>query len=512
MNIAENRGARLSLPLVFMIMLSLIGGAGLVSGAGKAQQAGTFYVEVSGDDGSGDGSSAKPWGSIEHALTQVADGSTILVRPGVYTGRQRIRGNFTTGVTVKSETPYKAILENNGRVLTVYGYSNIPVTGIIIEGFEIRHSGAGSAALVVHVDGAGNGFVSNITFRNNIFHDSYDNDLLKINHSAHHITVTGNIFYNQTGHDEHIDVNSVEDVVVQDNIFFNDFEGSGRTNPNNTGSFIVIKDSNGDSDMYTGNDRITVRRNIFLNWEGSTGSNFVLIGEDGMPFYESRNVLVENNLMLGNSDNVMRAAFGVKGGQNITFRHNTVAGDLPALAFALRLNREGKNPINDNIRFYNNIWSDPTGTMGSTGSGSNDFSDTPQGETQNWVLHNNVYWNGGQAIPADSGELINYTDDPNRTVANPQLGSQNGLVLPRWSGSQFGGGFSTIEATFADLVTNYGTPIGNVTTDAADAAHSSPEDILGNVRSKPDIGAVEADPVVFPAENDLYLPYITIGR
>ncbi|MEM8859759.1 MAG: hypothetical protein AAGD96_15640, partial [Chloroflexota bacterium] len=257
-----------------------------------------------------------------------------------------------------------------------------------------------------------------------------------------------------------------------------------------------------------GNDNIIVRRNIFLNWAGSTGSNCVLIGEDGQSFYESRNVLVENNLMLGNSSNVMRAAFGVKGGQNVTFRHNTVVGDLPALAFAMRLNQEGSNPVNDNIRFYNNIWSDPTGTMGSTGSGSNDFSDTPMGETQNWVLHNNLYWNGGSEIPSSGSELINYTDDANRVEANPQLGDQAGLVLPRWTGSQFGGGFSTIEGVFVDLVTKYGTPAGSAVIDAADAANGSSEDILGNIRSRPDIGAVEVNPAVIGPENDIFLPLV----
>jgi hypothetical protein len=42
------------------------------------------------------------------------------------------------------------------------------------------------------------------------------------------------------GSDEHIDVSSVTDVVIQDEVFFNDFEGSGRTNGNDTSSFVLV--------------------------------------------------------------------------------------------------------------------------------------------------------------------------------------------------------------------------------------------------------------------------------
>lgn len=457
-----------------------------------------FYVALNGNDTSGNGSAAQPWATITHALDSVPDGSTILVKPGVYNGRVQLRGSFTQGVTVRSEIPYQAQLRHNDTVITCF-YGQ----GITLEGFDIAHTPGSAGALVIQIQdligpSGGTDFVSRITLRNNIMHDSYNNDILKINNGAGNITVAGNIFYNQNGTDEHIDVNSVTDVVIQDNIFFNDFAGSGRINNNSTSSYIVIKDSNGSDDSNLGSHNITVRRNVFLNWEGNTGNNFVIVGEDGKNYFEAQNVLVENNLMLGNSANVMRAAFGVKGGKDITFRSNTIVGDLPALAYAMRLNTEGSNPPNENIRFYNNIWADPTGTMGAENpTRPNDFSDTPPGETASFVLDNNLYWNGGTAVPSDSAELINYTADSKRIVADPLLNDQSGLILPRWvpAANQFADGSPTIQTAFDRLVTLYGTPAdGSPLIDAANAAQTPTDDILGNLRTTPDIGAVEFVP------------------
>jgi len=478
-----------------------------------------YYVATNGSDTTGIGSSASPWRTIDHALDSIPDGSLVWVRPGDYVGRVSLSGNFTQGVTVRSETPYQARLRNTGPAVVSYE----GVRGVTLEGFDIAHSGPGASGLVVHLDGGGGGErVQRVTLRNNVLHDSYNNDILKINNGSTQITVEGNLFYNQTGSDEHIDINSVTDVVVQDNVFFNDFAGSGRNNANDTSSFIVIKDSNASDDDVLGSQRITVRRNVFLNYEGSTGSNFVLIGEDGQPFYEAQTVLVENNLMLGNSPNVMRAPFGVKGSRDVTFRNNTIAGDLPSLAYAMRLNREGANLQVDQARFYNNIWSDPNGTMGAENpSRPNDFSDTPPADLLSFNLDNNLYWNGGQPIPQDPAEKINYTSDTHRVTADPKLGSQGGLVLPRWNpgSGHFNDGSAAIREAFERLVANYGSPgVDSPALDAADPANAPPDDILGRPRpsgAAPDLGAYEAVPLLdlraAPGIGELYLSWQTGG-
>lgn len=445
-----------------------------------------FYVATNGANQTSNGTSASPWATIEYALGRVPDGATIVVRPGTYNGQVRLEGVFSQGVRVVSEQPYRAMLRHTATVVIAYD-----AVGITLEGFDIAHAGAGAAALVIQIQnlrGSGEP-TGRITLRNNVLHDSHNNDILKINNGAAFVTVEGNVFYNQAGSDEHIDVNSVTDVLIQDNIFFSDFAGSGRSNTNETSSFVVVKDSNGADDDVMGSDRITIRRNVFLNWEGSSGSNFLLLGEDGMAYYEARNVTVENNLFLGNSSNGMRSAFGVKGCRDVTFRNNTVAGNLPASEYAFRLNREGSNLADDNIRFFNNIWSDPTGTMG-------DFSDAVQTDVIGSLIRRNLYWNGGSTVPSESADVLAPNADAMRVVADPGLPAQSGIALPRWnpSAGTFGGGASAICAAHRALVEGYGAIAGTQAVDGADPAQAPAEDILRRPRpagAAPDFGAYE---------------------
>jgi hypothetical protein len=479
--------ARTAALLVFLIGLPLTPPA--VAGGP------VFWVAPDGDDDQGDGSPSSPWATLTFAVDNVPDGATVMVRPGTYPGRVNLRRRFAGGITVRSEVPYQARLRHTSTVVTAF-----TAEGITLEGFDLAHSGPAAGGLVIQIQDliAGPDRTRRITLQDNVIHDSFNNDLVKVNFGATQVTIRGNLFYNQAGSDEHIDVNSVTDVVIEGNVFFNDFEGSGRVNGDDTSSFIVIKDSDAGDDDMLGSRRITVRRNVFLHWQGSTGANFVLLGEDGQPFFEAQEVLVENNLFLGDSSSVMRAVFGVKGGNQITFRHNTVVGDLPSLAYAMRLNTEGQNPANQNLFFRANVWADPTGTLGAENpSRPNDFSDTPPGQTGSFVLARNLYWNGGAAIPEDGGELVNYTNDTERVVADPLLPPLAGLVLPRYLPveQRFADGSTTIAQVFRRLAEDYGTPApGSPLIGAADPAHAPADDLLGRARSDgaPDLGAVEA--------------------
>jgi hypothetical protein len=440
-----------------------------------------YYVATTGSDSTGNGSSSSPWATIAKAVQSVPDnGSEIVVRNGTY-GQTILSRKFSKIATIRAENAYQAKIRSADALAVMLYYAR----NIELSGFDIaRTNPSSSNPLLVKVAGG-----DNLILRNNILHESYNNDLLKVNEGTRNFLVIGNVFRNQHGvAGQHIDINGCVDVTVRENIFFNDAAAAGipASTINQTHGFIVVKNSSGYQD-YPESRRVRIANNVFLNFQGSAGSNFVLLGEDGYSYYEIEDVMVENNLMLGNSSTPMRAPLGVKGARKVVFRNNTVAGDLPGSAFTVRFNREASNPVNDGIRLRNNVWSDPMGTMG-------DFADGAKTESRNVLLDNNIYWNGGSSIP-DDGEILAASMDVRGLVANPQLPAQFGIVSPNWQGSSFKSGTQTIRAEFERLVQTYGKPApGSPVMGRSDASDSPETDILDAPRGvAPDIGAYQVN-------------------
>ncbi len=402
------------------------------------------------------GTLTEPWATLEYAAAEVPDARcTVWFQDGTYSGDNRIKRSFETFTRFKAINPYRAILQHEGPVVSISGGSHM-----ILEGFVFQHSGPSSDSLVVQVYRNEEVWSEYIIFRNNIFRDSYNSDLLKIYNGARFVTVSNNVFYNQGAADQHMDVNSVTDVTIQENVFFNDFAASGRPVENDTKHYIVIKDSNEDDDGMQGSERITVQRNIFLNWQGDSGETFVQVGNDGKPYFEARDVTIQDNLFLGNSPIPIGAAFGVSGAQDVQFINNTISGDLPSHAYAIRLSIKADNPKNEKITLCNNIWSDPTGTMGMgtpEEKDDNEFSDGSPDSTVNLVLEHNLYWNGVEVIP--DGEVLSpLWDDPHDVVADPQLNTDfSDLILPVWNGTEFLSGNQAIRDEFLRLAHEYGS-------------------------------------------------------
>jgi hypothetical protein len=478
--------------IIFIFILSSTSQASIQSSciSEKVRQ-NTFYIASSGDNRKGDGSFLNPWASIRHAAGTVPDNSLILVKPGTYEQKIKISKSFKSGITIRSQVPYMAKLTGNQRVVALVSEAS----NIEIEGFEISHINKNAKPLVVHIDGWGRNNVNNITLRNNIIHDSYNNDLLKINNGAENIKVLCNIFYNQGDSDEHIDINSAKNVVIKNNIFFNDFEASSRYYTKKSSSFIAIKDSNGKEDIFIGAHNITLDGNIFLNWQGSHGHGFILVGEDGKPYFEADSVEIYNNLLLGNSKHPMRSPLGIKGAKNVFFYHNTISGDLPSNAYAIRINKEGKNFPSENINLYSNIWADNTGSMGNGPHEKyNDFSDTLPFGTESFLLFGNVYWNGNKKIPSSFLDIINYSDDTAAIIRDPGLKIPSELIALSWNANkrQFADSSVNIEQIFLNLIYKYAIPEYPRTTINKEGIPKS--DIIQSKRSSnATIGAFQTD-------------------
>jgi hypothetical protein len=455
---------------------------------------GTYYLAPSGDDVLGDGSRQRPWRTVRHAARRVPDdGSTIVLLDGLYVGSELIDRRFSQPCTVRAEHPYQATLRSpadSNRVFTCYAGRNV-----ILEGLELVGSGATQDAYLVHVSSRK---TDHVTFADCIIHDSYNNDLVKVNAHAHHIAFRGCIFFNQNDHegDEHLDINTVTEVRVEGSIFFNDFPGSGRELENRAHSFVVIKNS-GNTPNVT--QRVTFRRNIFLNWQGKVDQCYVLLGEDGKPFYEAQNVLIENNLFLHHSPVRFWGTLLLKGGLNeIAFRSNTIIGHPHVKwsgAFAAVCQRIGNNPPMGNLVFCNNIWCDTSGEMPRFSmSRAEVFA---RGNEP--VLRNNLYFNGGKPIPSATQDLLAPGRDAKGRVADPKLGNPNeGVTLPRWDAARgrFLSGEKTIREEFVRLVRQYAAlGEGSAAIDAADTPTAPRDDILGNRRgARPDIGCFEKNP------------------
>jgi hypothetical protein len=456
----------------------------------------TYYVSPSGNDSTGVGSASNPWATPARAIAQVPDnGSTIIVRDGTY-GQTLITRKFEKRVLLRAENAYRARIHNaNALALFVWNASNVEIAGFDIA----RTNPLTPHPLATHIAAS-----TNIVFRNNVIHESYNNDLVKINEESRGVAIIGNIFRNQQGGaGQHIDVNGCTDVTIRDNIFFNDAAAGSMSQAaiNLTHGFIVVKNSGNVPESR----RTRIVNNIFLNYQGSLGSNYVLIGEDAKPFHEAQEIDVENNLMMGNSWTRMRAPFSVKGGRDILFRNNTIVGNFPGQAFAARFLREGANPVMLNIRLLNNIWSDPTGSM-------EDFSDGPPADTSGLVLSNNLYWNGGSPIPVDE-EVLNVTDDIRGLTANPLLPLQPNVVLPNWQGTRFPSGSTTARAEFERLVRSYGTPAaGSPVIGRSDPSETPEADMMDAPRGHaPDIGAVQVNGVRSGLRLALFRPRVMGG-
>jgi len=107
----------------------------------------TYYVATTGND-SADGSSTTPWRTLQHAVDTIANGDTILVKPGTYIGcRMQYPGASGAPKTLKAETAGTVTLNAEGPINPRHSilqiaqdFGSTPVPYWVVDGFTVINS------------------------------------------------------------------------------------------------------------------------------------------------------------------------------------------------------------------------------------------------------------------------------------------------------------------------------------------------------------------------------------
>lgn len=113
----------------------------------------TYYVDPTGDDGSGDGSEGLPWATITHALTQIVDGDKVIVNDGTYSERIVANAVYETGVVIEAANRHGAILTNSSNNYCWEFDGGSASKGWTLRGFQMKPAdGTGSSGSWIRFD------------------------------------------------------------------------------------------------------------------------------------------------------------------------------------------------------------------------------------------------------------------------------------------------------------------------------------------------------------------------
>jgi parallel beta helix pectate lyase-like protein/pectate lyase-like protein len=202
-----------------------------------------YYVSPLGSD-QNKGTSAKPFVTIQRAADVVRPGDTVVVRPGLYTGGERIvtvekGGAAGAWITFRSEQKWGAVLDGReGKSLEGWYFG--PAVGYVrIEGFEIRN-------LQEHGFDSYGGGVHDLMIAANHVHDigrnctdtSNGRTGASLGAETRGVTFDGNVWHDigrfapgEQGcapeteyfqnHDHGIYVADADDITIRNNVFYN---------------------------------------------------------------------------------------------------------------------------------------------------------------------------------------------------------------------------------------------------------------------------------------------------
>ncbi len=429
-----------------------------------------WYVATNGNDNAV-GSLAAPFKTIPKAIASASAGDIIELRGGTYSSNEiRVTKNDLTIRSYSGEWAIISAVMNDEDIASCIWYNEPDVTGGVLENLEITGGYYYGISFETNWDwgvplnqrhGA-----SNITIRNCKIHDT-GRDCIKIKPFCNNIKVLNCTIYNSgKGPGNNPNDPNAEGI---DNVNGWGMEVRGCYFHHTSTSAIYAKG---------GAKNCIIEENLIMD----AGEAGILLGfytdaeffdtTTNPNYYECINSIARNNLII----NTGGAGIGFFGAQNCEAYNNTVVTASSKFHAALFLskgdiwlsNTKSATPSNQNIKIYNNIFVDKSGTA------DEDFTaqvrDGALAGTN--VINHNIYHKTTGAAKFDDGVSWPY---PNFSQWKSKLNID-----------------ATSKETNPNLNAQFHLSAGSPAIDAGAAMPSSSRDYDGNKRSNtPDIGADE---------------------
>jgi parallel beta-helix repeat protein len=281
----------------------------LVALAGTTAAGASYYAAMDGR-AENEGTQARPWPSVEYALSQVGGGHTIIVRPGVYRGPIEIGGGFAgtaeRPTVVQSEVKWRAVII--GAEYHVISNAD-DCNWVIIDGFEVmggRYDGVkmngdynvvrncwvhNNKAMGIAMHNQKGGVIENNLIEFNGGHVQFDHGVYA---DGDGLTVQGNIVRHNASYGLHL-YPSIRNSRIVNNLVYGQVRRRG---------IIVACPKGGGKNVIVNNTVVEDQPLSIWSGDGEVVVNNILVseGEDAFSFDEgTQNVSVDYNLCVPKS-------------------------------------------------------------------------------------------------------------------------------------------------------------------------------------------------------------------
>jgi parallel beta-helix repeat protein len=281
--------------------------------------AGSYFVAPDGRE-DGDGSAARPWPSVEYALSRVGGGQTLILKPGVYRGPVEIAkqyaGTRERPTVVRSEIKWKAVVIG----APYHVISNADgCDWVTIDGFEVlgaRYDGIkmngdhnvvrncwshNNAGMGIAMHGKKGGVIENNLIEFNGGHVQFHHGVYA---DGDGLTIRGNIVRHNAAFGLHL-YPSLKNSVVANNLVYGHTRKPG---------IIVACPDGGGKNVIVNNTVVSNKGGIDI-WDGNgevVANNIVTANGEALSFNDqTKNVHADYNLCLPES--VRQGPHGITG-------------------------------------------------------------------------------------------------------------------------------------------------------------------------------------------------------